>query len=457
VYSLTLPESKAWSDFIHKIQTQFDIPPESQLKIYEYVGSGHGHGQEPEADDEEKAKQSMVDTSQLRMYDTENSNMQKIIHKTQLCIQVQSLHNSNSNSDSDNNSHSVANSHSNSNSKSDSDQIQRSIKMYHSMFQPQFGLDLDIFGRVPNVKANQNQRRKSRKKNKNSKAIFYHYHNYQNLNLDYIPKHVWLQLCAKPMTVTHIDQNYSIMRYTQTPITTQIETENNSNSTSNPNPNPNPNTYLSQFSLRTRRLIWPRNLQVSETDFKFNLNDIKTQWIWAVMLCHGGRFAGAIYHGTEMILHKTLQRYVVRGKQGKRQANHLSTSGVKAGSAGGYIRSHNESKLLIEIREILALWQEYLQFKCDKIFIHCPGAYNQTTFFGGSDEQQYLYPANNETLSDARLKDVMNKNKNKNRNLYRLQKKDERIMQIPMTTHTVTLKEVVRVHYWLSTCWLLKQ
>ena len=161
-----------------------------------------------------------------------------------------------------------------------------------------------------------------------------------------------------------------------------------------------------------------------------------------------------------MVFHKTLSRYVVRKKQGKRQINHLSTSGVRTGSAGGFKRSENERKLLEEIREILSNWMEELSVKCDKIFVHCPGIYNQMTIYGNNDESNYLYPHQNgvlnEDLCKERLNEIKNKNKNKYTNLYRLNKRDERIVQIPITTHGVTLREVERVHYWLSTCWLSK-
>merc|ERR1711997_1305990 len=104
---------------------------------------------------------------------------------------------------------------------------------------------------------------------------------------------------------------------------------------------------------------------------------------------------------------------------------------------------------------------EELSVKCDKIFVHCPGHYNQLTLYGNNEETSYLYPrlqsgVLNEELCKERMSEIRNKNKNKYTNLYRLNKRDERIMQIPITTHGVTLREIERVHYWLSTCWLKK-
>ena len=73
-------------------------------------------------------------------------------------------------------------------------------------------------------------------------------------------------------------------------------------------------------------MIWPLDVQHHDigTEFKYKLTDISRQWTWAILIVHGGKFAGAVYRGNTMILHKTLSRYVVRKKQGKRQANHLS-------------------------------------------------------------------------------------------------------------------------------------
>jgi len=218
-----------------------------------------------------------------------------------------------------------------------------------------------------------------------------------------------------------------------------------------------------QFTLRTRRMIWPldqHRLDIG-TEFESKWTDISSQWMWAIFIVHGGKFAGAVYRGNRLILHKTLRRYVVRKKQGKRQVNHLSSSGVKGGSAGGFKRARNEQKLLEEIRGVLALWMEELSVHCHRIFVHAPGVHNQMALFGNSEEQNYLYPHQNgvvkDKLSKDRLREIRNRNKNANVNLYRLSKRDERIQQIPITTNGVTLREVERVHYWLATCWLRKE
>lgn len=441
-YSVIVPTSKSWKEFKNKIIKQFELSPDSKLTVY----------QSP-IDREENE---IIDINNLHQYDTENTDMTLIKHKYVLCIKAEALNNDDTSlnknnisnldyqsnqkrlkkkrrkykekqkrkqreSDSESSSNSNNSSNSSDENKNDQDEDE---EFMNDVNENEFGLDLDIFGRFPTSKKPQSSK-------KNSKPIYHFHPQTQIRSLTYNLKETWLKLKTEPMIVKHIDDKYSLMY-----------DENK------------------EFNLKCRRIIWPRNLQFIKDEFKYNLRDIPERWIWAIIIIHGGKFAGAIYHGDKMILHKTLRRYVIRKKQGKRQVNHLSTSGVKAGSAGGYKRSWNEKKLLQEIREILALWMDQLSTKCHKIFIHCPGIYNQMTIYGNADEQNYLYPQKNATLdqdlSEQRLKDIKNKNKDKNTNLYRLYKKDDRIQQIPITTHGVTLKECERVHYWLSTSWLSK-
>eukprot|EP01083_Nonionella_stella_P112287 330140_1 len=424
-YSISVPPSKSWTEFITKIRKQFQIQSDSAIALY----------QSPL--DYSNDEQNLIDLTNLHQYDTDNTNMNKVKHKYVFCAKVMDSctntkqngskskrskkkskkyrHNTTSDTESSSNESSTSSSTDSQGSESKNNHIV-------DVNERSFGLDLDIFDRLCTSKKPQSSK-------KNSKAV-YHFHPTSVIqSLDFHLKETWLNLKTHPMTVKHIDDKYTIM--------------------SDPN---------NQFSLRTRRIIWPRNLQFMSNEFEYKLSDISSKWIWAILIVHGGRFAGAIYHGNQMILHKTLRRYVVRKKQGKRQVNHLSTSGVKSGSAGGYKRSWNEKKLLEEIREILSNWMDELGTQCDKIFVHCPGVYNKTTIYGNNEEQSYLYPqqngALNEALSKERCMEIKNKNKNQNTNLFRLYKKDERIMQIPITTHGVTLKEVERVHYWLSTCWL---
>eukprot|EP01133_Synstelium_polycarpum_P012859 gene12859-15101_t len=95
---------------------------------------------------------------------------------------------------------------------------------------------------------------------------------------------------------------------------------------------------------------------------------------WAVLLCGGGRFSGAIFTGgtggpTKAIVHKTLQRYTTRRKQGGSQAKQ-DQQGV-AGSAGSSIRRYNEKRLREEVLEIINGWRAHFD-KCSYFFVFAP-------------------------------------------------------------------------------------
>jgi len=205
------------------------------------------------------------------------------------------------------------------------------------------------------------------------------------------------------------------------------------------------------------------------------MEEVCKEMVWCIILCHGGKFAGAIYKNDVMIAHKTFHRYVKRCKQGKRQANFLSGS-HPGKSAGGQKRSLNESKLRLEIQSLLTSWQEYLRNECTSIFLHCPGPINTSTLFGTSGEQMYLYPERtdgslNQQLSNDRLKHISSKSKagvhatSKKGNQtdaewkgkgseYRLWKKSPIIHKINITTKRVTLTEIEKVYRYLSTGWM---
>ncbi|GAM20943.1 hypothetical protein SAMD00019534_041180 [Acytostelium subglobosum LB1] len=93
---------------------------------------------------------------------------------------------------------------------------------------------------------------------------------------------------------------------------------------------------------------------------------------WAVLLCSGGRFSGAIYTAPtgKAIEHKTLHRYTVRKGQGGSQAKKDQEGGC-AGSAGSRLRRYNEKRIREEVLAILKGWQGHLK-ECFKIFIFAP-------------------------------------------------------------------------------------
>nr|CAD7459685.1 unnamed protein product [Timema tahoe] len=68
---------------------------------------------------------------------------------------------------------------------------------------------------------------------------------------------------------------------------------------------------------------------------------------WAIIMLGGGHFAAAIFHGSEVVVHKTFHSYTVRAGQGGGQSSRDSRSGGShPKSAGASLRRYNEASLL---------------------------------------------------------------------------------------------------------------
>ncbi len=65
---------------------------------------------------------------------------------------------------------------------------------------------------------------------------------------------------------------------------------------------------------------------------------------WAVLMCSGGHFAGAVFDGEQAVVSKTFHRYTTRRKQGGAQSANDQAKG-KARSGGAMIRRYNERAL----------------------------------------------------------------------------------------------------------------
>jgi len=89
---------------------------------------------------------------------------------------------------------------------------------------------------------------------------------------------------------------------------------------------------------------------------------------WAVCALRSGHFAGAVFKGTEAVVHKALHRYTIRAKSGGSQAAQDST-GKKTKSAGSTLRRHGQQRLAEEIQELMTdKWASELA-TCDIIFV----------------------------------------------------------------------------------------
>ncbi|KAK9834023.1 hypothetical protein WJX81_003953 [Elliptochloris bilobata] len=99
---------------------------------------------------------------------------------------------------------------------------------------------------------------------------------------------------------------------------------------------------------------------------------------WAAGGSGGPGGAGA---PLEVLAHKTFHRYVVRAKQGGRQAGKDAT-GKFAKSAGSQLRRYNEVMLERDIQATLRSWQAHLA-AASLIFVQAPGM-NAAAIFGGN-------------------------------------------------------------------------
>ncbi|XP_006822109.1 tRNA endonuclease ANKZF1-like [Saccoglossus kowalevskii] len=159
-----------------------------------------------------------------------------------------------------------------------------------------------------------------------------------------------------------------------------------------------------------------KDIPVSHYEFVYRANNLVHQQQWCILMVAGGHFAGALFNGDSVVMHKTFHRYTVRAKRGTSQGARDSQSGAFARSAGASLRRYNEAALSQDIHDLLDSWSEHLA-KCDHIFLRAP-SFNKSIFFGGKKAP--------------------------------FDKKDCRIVTIPFSTRRPTFAELKRVHSLLS-------
>jgi len=98
-----------------------------------------------------------------------------------------------------------------------------------------------------------------------------------------------------------------------------------------------------------------------------------------VLLCQGGYFAGGIWKNAHCHTHKTFHSYVVRKKQGKRQATRDKTK--RGQSVGAEMRRQNESHFKETLSRVLLEWKPLLD-ECSMLIIYSPGPINRSYMFG---------------------------------------------------------------------------
>lgn len=150
--------------------------------------------------------------------------------------------------------------------------------------------------------------------------------------------------------------------------------------------------------------------------------------VWTILLCHGGYFAGGIFHNKQCIVHKAFQRYVVRKKQGGKQ----SSVGAGFGSIGSQIRAAQEVKWRIDVRDILEEWRSWIDASSIILFA-APG------------------PSNRSILTDFSAVPASGNNGSNNSTMSPVSIKDPRVRKVPITTHRPTFSEVQRIFDEVST------
>lgn len=131
----------------------------------------------------------------------------------------------------------------------------------------------------------------------------------------------------------------------------------------------------------------------------------------------GGHFAGAVFRGKEVLVHKTFHAYTVRAKQGGSQGSADNKSGGShPKSAGASLRRYNEMSLMQHIQDITEVWEDHFK-SCQLIFYRATSS-NKNALFSGKNA-------------------VLTRN-------------DERLRTIPFPTKRATFNEVKRVHEVLS-------
>lgn len=135
-------------------------------------------------------------------------------------------------------------------------------------------------------------------------------------------------------------------------------------------------------------------------------------WRWAILMCGGGHFAGALFDGPAMAASKTFHRYTTRRKQGGSQSANDQAKG-KANSMGAQLRRYNERALQQDVRDQMAEWRVQLA-ACHRIFIVVPSRQGRAALFEGDDAP--------------------------------LQSGDPRVHRVPFTTRRPTKSEVERIH-----------
>ncbi|KAB1279402.1 Ankyrin repeat and zinc finger domain-containing protein 1 [Camelus dromedarius] len=170
-----------------------------------------------------------------------------------------------------------------------------------------------------------------------------------------------------------------------------------------------------QFVYAYRCILGPRQVPLEEPELL--LQSLQNRGPSVVLMAAAGHFAGAVFQGREVLIHKTFHRYTVRAKQGTAQGLR-DAQGRAPRSAGANLRRYNEATLYKDVRDLLAGpdWAKALE-EARMILLRAPRS-GRSLFFGGQEAP--------------------------------LQREDPRLWDIPLATRRPTFKELQRVLHKLT-------
>ncbi|XP_042636205.1 LOW QUALITY PROTEIN: ankyrin repeat and zinc finger domain-containing protein 1 [Orycteropus afer afer] len=173
-----------------------------------------------------------------------------------------------------------------------------------------------------------------------------------------------------------------------------------------------------QFLSAYRCILGPRQVPPEDTELLLHSLQSGGPRYCVVLMAAAGHFAGAIFQGREVVVHKTFHRYTVRAKRGTAQGLRDARGGVSR-SAGANLRRYNEATLHKEVRDLLAGpgWAEALR-EAGTILLRAPRS-GRSLFFGGHGAP--------------------------------LQQGDPRLWDIPIATRRPTFRELQSVLHKLTT------
>ncbi|XP_018018038.1 ankyrin repeat and zinc finger domain-containing protein 1 [Hyalella azteca] len=168
-----------------------------------------------------------------------------------------------------------------------------------------------------------------------------------------------------------------------------------------------------------RALLLPRKVVIENgQELVSAATELPGRQQWAILLQSGGHFAGAVFRGNEVLVHKTLHSYTVRAGQGKSQGSYDGSCGSShPRSAGASLRRYNEAAHAQHVQEVVQQWLPLLQC-CHLIFTRV-----------SRRKRSLLFRSGKSCLIDP---------------------SDTRLRNIPFSTRKPTFAELKRVHGLLA-------